>query len=122
MEANVALIFEKEDPGNYRLPGKVMEQCFLVTISWYIKDKIIIRNSQHRFPKGVLCLTSLINVYDELGGLLDRERIVGYCLQVISFSKAFVGFSQEIFTEKLVKYGLDEHPLRYAEPARLSAG
>lgn len=77
VKANVALIFKKEDPGNCRLPGKMMEQCFLVTVSCYIKDKIIIRNSQHRFLKGVLCLTSLINVCDELGGLLDRERIVG---------------------------------------------
>lgn len=41
---------------------------------------------------------------------------------MISFSKAFAGFSHEIFTEKLTKYGLDEHPLRCSELARLSAG
>lgn len=41
---------------------------------------------------------------------------------MISFSKAFAGFSYEVFTEKLMKYGLDEHPLKYSEPARLSAG
>lgn len=75
IKANVALIFRKEDPANYRLAGKVMGQCFLVTISWYIKFKII-RSSQHRFPKGVSCLTSLINICDELGGLVDKERVV----------------------------------------------
>lgn len=75
IKANVALIFKKEDPRNYRLSWKVMEQCFLVTISWYIKDRII-RSSQHRFPKGISCLTSLINICDELGGLVDNERVV----------------------------------------------
>lgn len=41
---------------------------------------------------------------------------------MVPSSKAFAGFSHEIFTGKLMKYGLNENPLRYSEAARLSAG
>ncbi|KFW05647.1 RNA-directed DNA polymerase from mobile element jockey, partial [Fulmarus glacialis] len=50
-KANVTFIFKKgkkEDPGNYRpvsltwIPGKVMEQLILETISRHIKEKKII--------------------------------------------------------------------------------
>ena len=60
-KANVTSIFKKgkkENPGNYRLfslssvPGKVMEQLILETISRHIKDKKIITRSQFVFTKG----------------------------------------------------------------------
>jgi len=66
-ESNTTTIFKngrKEDPGNYRLvsltfmPGKVMEQLILETISRYVKGKKVIRSSEHGFTKGKSCLTN----------------------------------------------------------------
>ncbi|PKU46105.1 rna-directed dna polymerase from mobile element jockey-like [Limosa lapponica baueri] len=72
--------WKKEDPEKYRLvsltliPGKLMEQLILETISCYMHHKKIIRSWQHEFTKGKSCLTNLINLCDEITGLVD-ERI-----------------------------------------------
>lgn len=66
---NITPIFKKnkkEDFGSYRLIsftlviGKVMETILLESISKDMKDKKMIRSSQHRFTKGKSCLTNLI--------------------------------------------------------------
>ncbi|GAB0210381.1 mitochondrial enolase superfamily member 1, partial [Grus japonensis] len=71
-KVNVTPIFKKgkkENPGNYRLVsltsvlGKVMEQLILETISRHMKNKKVIRSSQHGFTK-VKGEISLI-AYDE---------------------------------------------------------
>ncbi|PKU45286.1 rna-directed dna polymerase from mobile element jockey-like [Limosa lapponica baueri] len=75
---NVTLVFmkgKKEYPGNNRLisltsiPVKVVEQFVLETISRHMKDRKVIRSSQHEFIKGTSCLTSLITFNDEVPGL-----------------------------------------------------
>ena len=63
-EANVTPVFKgkKEDPGNYRLvsltliPGKVIEQLILQTISRHMKNKKVIWSSQHRLYEGAIVL------------------------------------------------------------------
>ena len=69
----MTLIYKKgyeEDPGNYRpasltsVPGKVMEQFTLREITWNEQDNQGIRSSQHRFMKGISCLTNLISFFD----------------------------------------------------------
>lgn len=59
---------EKEDPGKYRpvrltwIPGNVMVEVLLENISKHMKDKKLIRSSQHGFMKEKSCLTKLITL------------------------------------------------------------
>ena len=103
---NVTPIFKKgrEDPGNYTLVsltsvlGKVMEQ--LVPETRHMKDKKVIRSSQHDFTKGKSCLTNLTTFYDEM---TDSESS-GYCLTWLKWG-----------LDKLLKYGLDEQTARWVD-------
>ncbi|KAK4827590.1 LOW QUALITY PROTEIN: hypothetical protein QYF61_019492 [Mycteria americana] len=114
-KANVMSIFKKgkeEDPGNYTpviltlIPGKVMEQLILETISKDMDNNNIIRSSQHGFTKGKSCLTNLINFYSEMSGLVDEGRAVG--IVYLDFRKACDTVTEKILTDKLWIYGLDE--------------
>ncbi|PKU43875.1 rna-directed dna polymerase from mobile element jockey- hypothetical protein [Limosa lapponica baueri] len=73
---------KKEDPGNYKsvnltsIPGEVMEQLILGTISRYLKEEKVIRCSQHGFTKGNSCLTNLITFHGEMTGLVEEEGAV----------------------------------------------
>jgi len=42
------------------IPGKLMEQFVLDTISKQLEEKEVFRSSQHRFTKRKSCLTNLI--------------------------------------------------------------
>lgn len=47
-----------------------------------------------------------INFYDEMTGLVDKGRAV--VIIYLDISRAFNTVSREIFTKKVMKYGLDE--------------
>ncbi|GAB0181930.1 mitochondrial enolase superfamily member 1 [Grus japonensis] len=83
-KANDMSIFKKgkkEDPGNY-MPVSLTS---------------ILRKS---------FLTNSITFYDEITGLVDEGRAVD--IVYLDFNKAFDTDSHNFFTEKLMKYGLDE--------------
>ncbi|GAB0206764.1 mitochondrial enolase superfamily member 1 [Grus japonensis] len=111
---------KKEDPGNYRpvsltsIPGNVMEQLLPETISRNIKDKKIIRSSQHGFTKGKSCLTNLIKFYDEMTGLVDEEEAV--TIVYLDFRKGFDTVSHKNLIEKLMKYRLDKQLVSQGQP------
>lgn len=58
-----------------------MEQQILENISKHMKDKKIIRISQHEFTKRKLCVISLKNVHDEIIALVDERKV--YCLPIL---------------------------------------
>jgi len=61
---------QEEDPGNCRpvsltlVPGKIMERFILSALTGHVKDNQGIRPSQHRFMKGMSCLTNLLGPGD----------------------------------------------------------
>lgn len=63
---------DDEDLGNKRLvsliliPGKVVEQLILGTIIRHVKEKKVIRNSQHGMRKGKSHLTNPTVCYKDL--------------------------------------------------------
>lgn len=96
-----------EDPGIYRpvilysVPGKIVEHILLKSISKLVKDKEVIRNSQHRFIKGNSCLTNPMAeaFFRKIIGNVDKERAV--ILMSIDFNEVFDTVSHSIFTCKL---------------------
>ncbi|XP_064918707.1 ubiquitin-conjugating enzyme E2 K isoform X1 [Columba livia] len=119
-KADVTPVFKKgkkEDLGNYRLvsltsiPGKLMEQLNLGALSGHIKDKKVIRGSQHVFTKGKLCLTNLIDFYEDITRWIDDGRAVD--VVYLDFSKAFDTVSHSILTAKLRKCSLDDQVVRW---------
>lgn len=101
--------------GNYRLvsftsvPGKVMRQLILDIISKHMKDKKMIRTSQHGFTKGKLCLTDLIAFYNEVTSLEGEEDVV-----YLDFSKTLT-VSPVTSSDKLLKYELGKWIVRWIE-------
>lgn len=69
------------------IPGKVVEQVTMESISKHVKDTKVIRSSQYGFTKGKSCLTNMIALYTDMTSLVHVGRAVGVvCLDL---SKAF---------------------------------
>lgn len=77
-KASDTIIFKKgkkEDLGSYRLVSltsilrKMMEQLILKIISGHVKDKKVLRNSQHEFTKKKICLINLLLFNDDWLGI-----------------------------------------------------
>ena len=101
----------KEDPVNYKLvsltlvPGKVMEQVILNSITWHVQDNHVIRPSQHGFMKGRSCLTSTMSLYNKMSCLVDKGKAID--VDDLDFSKTFDIASHSLLLEKLAAHGLN---------------
>lgn len=73
----IPTFIKSKGPANYRpgnlisFPEKVKRQLILGTISGHMKGNKIMRSSQHGFAKGKSRLICLINIYNEMTGLVD---------------------------------------------------
>jgi len=109
----------KEDLGNYKpvsptlVPGKIIEQFILSTLTGHVKDNQGIRPSKHGILKGRSFLTNLISFYDQVTRLVDEGKAVDViCLD---FSKAFDIVSHSTLLEKLAARGLHGTTLRWVK-------
>jgi len=122
-KASVTPIFKKgkkKDPGIYILvsltsiPGKMMEHLLILEIIIkQVKEKKVIRSSQHGFTKGKSCLTNLIAFYNGMTRWVDEGRAVD--VVYLDFSKAFDTVSHNILIRKLGKCRLDEWSVGWIE-------
>jgi len=83
-----------------------MEHLIVDVIIKQVKEKKIIRSSEHGFTKGKSCLTNLIVFYDGMTGWVDEGRAV--CVVHLDFSKVLDTVSHNILLGKLRKWGLEE--------------
>ncbi|GAB0178345.1 mitochondrial enolase superfamily member 1 [Grus japonensis] len=90
-----------------------MEQIILNAIMQHVKDKQVIRPTQHGFTKGRSCLTNLISFYDKVTCLVEEGKVVDVIY--LNFSKAFDTVSHSILLEKLAAHGLDGRTLRWVK-------
>lgn len=121
-KADIAAILQKgkgEDLGNDRLvlftsvPGKVMEQILLETISKRMKEKAWKR--QHGITKGKwkACLTNLIAFYHKVNACVNKGKAGDFVN--LHFSKAFGTVPQSLLRGKLLSSALDQWTIRQVE-------
>ena len=98
-----------QDVRNYRpvsltcIVSKIFERCVYNKIFPYLVDKI--HDLQHGFMKGLSTTTQLIQVYDEINAIVDKNGQVDSIY--LDLSKAFDSISHRLLIHKIQCFGIN---------------